>query len=219
MNYPLAQAAVMWAKGAWGADAVAHASEQAVPHQTRLAQMNLLSSHDTERLVSMMARPGQEYSQNARLHQGGSMHPAPTDEDRRRARLALALVTLLPGSPMLFAGDEFAMHGPDDPDNRKPVPWPDLGPMESRADAPDLDHLRQVRTVLQLRRDPAIGEALRRGSVDWLDAPSDDVLIFERQLGPKRVLCILNRGAESFDPSHLGVEGTVAALSFKAVTR
>jgi len=194
MNYPLAEAIVMWAKGAWDAEAVTRASEQAITHNTRLAQMNLLASHDTERLVSMMASPDRGYSQDAKLHQGHRASPArPSPEAHARARLALALSVLLPGSPTLFAGDEFGMHGPDDPDNRKPVPWPDLGPMENPDDRADLDHLREIRRILALRSDPAFGPTLRTGDAHWLEAPTADVIAFERRSGSQRLLCLLSR--------------------------
>ena len=60
---------------------------------------NLAGSHDTPRL----------------LHQcGGS---------RARMKLAAALQLLLPGMPMIYYGDEYAMEGGQDPDCRRGMVW------------------------------------------------------------------------------------------------
>lgn len=63
------------------------------------AQMNLLTSHDTPRLLSLMR---------------GSVE---------RARLALALLFLLPGNPTVYYGEEVGMAGGKDPENRGGMVW------------------------------------------------------------------------------------------------
>lgn len=64
-----------------------------------LAQMNIMSSHDTPRLRSLMCG------------------------DARRAALALALLYTLPGVPTVYYGDEIGLPGGHDPDNRRGMPW------------------------------------------------------------------------------------------------
>lgn len=60
---------------------------------------NLVDSHDTPRL----------------LHQCGG--------DRQKMKLAAALQLLLPGMPMIYYGDEYAMDGGQDPDCRRGMLW------------------------------------------------------------------------------------------------
>jgi cyclomaltodextrinase / maltogenic alpha-amylase / neopullulanase len=66
---------------------------------TNAAQLNLLASHDTPRVRSML---------------GG---------DRAALQLALLLQATLPGAPCIYYGDEVGLPGGHDPDNRRAFPW------------------------------------------------------------------------------------------------
>jgi alpha-glucosidase len=59
---------------------------------------NILSSHDTPRLATLLPQESQR-------------------------RVALALQFFLPGIPVLYYGEELGMHGGPDPDNRRPMDW------------------------------------------------------------------------------------------------
>ena len=63
------------------------------------AQMNLLTSHDTPRLLTLLRG------------------------DADRARLALSLLFLLPGSPTVYYGEEVGLEGGHDPENRGGMIW------------------------------------------------------------------------------------------------
>ncbi|RIH88608.1 Neopullulanase [Meiothermus luteus] len=63
------------------------------------AQMNLMTSHDTPRIFTLMR--GQV----------------------ERVSLAFALLFTLPGAPMVYYGDEIGMPGGHDPDNRRGMIW------------------------------------------------------------------------------------------------
>ncbi len=62
-------------------------------------QLNLLSSHDAPRLLTVV---------------GG---------DTRAVRMATLLQCLLPGAPSIYYGDEIGMRGGNDPANRGAFPW------------------------------------------------------------------------------------------------
>jgi len=62
-------------------------------------QLNLLDSHDTPRLLSIL---------------GG---------DRAAMRLSILLQASLPGAPCIFYGDEIGLEGGIDPDCRRSMPW------------------------------------------------------------------------------------------------
>lgn len=209
MNYPFASAIVEWASGS------ARASSQSLterllrvfshaPH-TELCQMNLLGSHDTTRLLTMLSRPLAAYDDGATMADVGrdAARVRPSQEVSRRAVLAVALQATLPGSPMIFAGDEFGVFGPDDPDNRKPIQWPDQDPPLNPDDAPDLWMLDQFRAWLTLRHDPAVGATLRYGTVRFLESGNADVLAFERELNGKGVVIVVNRSHSTFDAADL----------------
>lgn len=63
------------------------------------AQLNLLGSHDTPRVLTVA---------------GG---------DRSAVRLALLFVMTYPGAPCLYYGDEIGLEGGRDPKNRAAMPW------------------------------------------------------------------------------------------------
>ena len=82
---------------------------------------NLVGSHDTPRL----------------LHQCGG--------DKNRMKLIAALQLLLPGMPMIYYGDEYAMDGGSDPDCRRGMVWD-----EARQDKRMYDWYR---SLLRVRRE------------------------------------------------------------------
>ena len=63
------------------------------------AQMNIMASHDTPRLFSLLKG------------------------DIKRTALAIAMLFTLPGVPTLYYGDEIGLAGGHDPDNRRGMPW------------------------------------------------------------------------------------------------
>ena len=67
--------------------------------ETTAVQLNLLGSHDTPRILSVL---------------GG---------DREALELAVLLQATLPGAPCIYAGDEVGVQGGIDPDSRRAFPW------------------------------------------------------------------------------------------------
>lgn len=84
------------------------------------AQMNLLTSHDTPRLITLLRK------------------------DLKRTRLALSLLYTLPGAPMIYYGDEIGLEGGHDPDNRRGMIW-----QEERWQKPILDSIRHMARLRQ----------------------------------------------------------------------
>ena len=118
--------------------------------------MNLLESHDTSRF---MTRCG--------AHEG-------------RHLLALQFLLAYPGSPMLYYGQEAALEGGDDPDNRRCMPWDEVEhPSEFTTRAAPLIRLRNSTP------------ALKQGDFRWLDA-EPHLLCFERRLKDQCVRILLN---------------------------
>jgi len=71
----------------------------AIPWQIVMQQFNLLGSHDTSRLITIL---------------GGS---------RDLVRVATALLFTYPGIPCIYYGDELGLHGEGDPGSRCCMPW------------------------------------------------------------------------------------------------
>ncbi len=108
--------------------------------------MNLLGSHDTTRLGSQ---------------------PRTSIE---RIKLAYALLFFMPGAPCIYYGEELSMKGGKDPDNRRSVPWENLGEMQKK---PMYEFIRQM--VDMRKKNPV----LRDGSLDIRCV--DNRLVVERR--------------------------------------
>lgn len=217
MNYPMAVPVTRWlgVDPAFTSAQLARALEQVfVNHPaTDLVQMNLLASHDTDRLASMLNNPGLAYDSGA-----GPRTSAAYRAERPPAlvyelvELAVALQATYLGAPMVYAGDEWGMFGADDPDCRKPVPWPDLGPREDASENADPKIRDAFRRWLRLRKDPALGPVLKYGLVRHLATNDPAVFAFERRLHERRVVVVINRGETGYDAGALieGVGGPAA---------
>lgn len=96
-----------------------------LPDKAELVQQNLMDSHDTPRLASMIVNPGRDFDTDTKPEEGFDVRKPNSDEWRLQRLIALFQYTYV-GSPMIFYGTEAGMWGADDPDDRKPMLWPDL---------------------------------------------------------------------------------------------
>lgn len=205
MNYPFTDAVLAFvgrhpkADAAWLADRLSGVFSHGP--QNDLVQMNLLGSHDTERLLTRIDRlvhdPKAEVNQPAAPSR---VDTPPTALSRRLSVLGVALQVACPGAPMVYAGDEMGMWGGNDPDCRRPLPWPELGAQQNAALAADAGALTAAyRSWLTLRQHPIAGPVLRYGSMRMIESGEPDVFILERQVNRVRVLVVVNRGDTPWD--------------------
>lgn len=88
--------------------------------------MNLLGSHDTERLASVIINPDIKYDHGANARDTKSYDiRKPNQHEILKQKLMVALQFTQPGAPLIYYGDEAGMWGGDDPDERKPMIWPE----------------------------------------------------------------------------------------------
>lgn len=86
---------------------------------------NLMTSHDTERLSSMIANPDRNYDRDA--YEGTEFNPGkPLEKHFEMQKLIAAFQMTYRGAPMIYYGDEVGMWGADDPHDRKPMVWENL---------------------------------------------------------------------------------------------
>ena len=181
----------------------------AYPEATRAGLFNTLASHDTDRLPSMIVNGGLggNYDRDAGPRQTDRYDVrAPTAAERDVQRLAVTLQMALPGVPVVYYGDEAGMWGADDPDDRKPMVWPDLAyadealdplgrPRTPDAVAFDSTLFAFYQRAIALRHGDAV---LRRGSLCVLAADSAARSVaFERVLNGERRVVALNRSDQS----------------------
>ncbi|MDY7090531.1 MAG: alpha-amylase family glycosyl hydrolase, partial [Actinomycetota bacterium] len=122
------------------------------------ASWQLLGSHDTARIRTVVGDAGRQH-------------------------VAAGLLFTLPGTPMVFAGDEIGLTGGGNESARVPMPW-------DRPDEWDNATLGRYRDLIALRKG---SPALSRGGLRWLHAEGD-VLAFLRESAAQSVLVLAVRG-------------------------
>jgi glycosidase len=113
----------------------------------------------------------------------------------KKLELAFTILTTMRGMPQIYSGDEIAMRGGEDPDNRHDFPG---GFGTSQGDAftaagrtPDQEAMHgKLQAMLAMR---ASHPALQTGSEQILHADKD-VLVYVRSLQGQRVLVAVNKG-------------------------
>jgi glycosidase len=188
------------------------------PEEVQRANQNLIDSHDTDRLASMIVNAGRQPYENAERFDydvGSRVSPRntplydvrrPTEAEREVQRLVALFQMTYVGAPMVYYGTEAGMWGADDPDDRMPMVWPDLTYAPQCADP-----LGRARTCDAIAFDPALHafyrdvialrhahDALRRGAFRVLLADDERNLFgYARTLGDDAFVVVFNRSDEA----------------------
>lgn len=132
------------------------------PFSTYSASWNLLSSHDSARVRTIVG-------------------------SHELQRVAIAFAMTMPGTPMVFAGDEIGAEGMWGEDSRSPYPWHGESPVDER--------MREIhKELIRLRKS---SHALAHGGLQWI-AHEDDLLIYIRESREECLLISLARNKASF---------------------
>ena len=166
---------------------------------------NLIDSHDTDRLLSMIVNPNRKYDDNNGLRNNPNYNISkPLESSHATMKLIVLFQMTYLGAPMVYYGDEAGMWGADDPDERKPMVWRDMK-FDNEAMHPFSGHNRSndvvafdsslfayYRKVIDIRKR---NEALRQGSFQTVPVPgSRNVYAFIRATSTNSVLVVLNNG-------------------------
>jgi glycosidase len=164
---------------------------------------NLIDSHDTDRLVSMILNPDRNYDDHNGLRGNPDYNIAKPDASARQIQKLIALFQMMYlGAPMIYYGTESGMWGADDPDDRKPMLWSDLRyddekshPISDKSRSRDKNvfdkelfaHYKKVIAIRERH------DALTLGDFKTLVADNEkDVYIFQRTYKNDVVVVALN---------------------------
>lgn len=208
---------------AWFADVAVTATDflrvvserwSALPDSSRFSMMNLVDSHDTQRVASMLVnrREGAyqgfdatDFDSANRVSPRESsdyMIRKPDARDQRLLRAVILFQMTFPGAPVIYYGTEAGMWGGDDPDNRMPMVWEDLKfepqskDPRNRPRKPDpvgFDRALHdfVAAAARLRNSQP---ALREGTFTAIGSHDDNrVLAFARESQDGRLVVLFNR--------------------------
>lgn len=185
--------------------------------EMQFALQNLVDSHDTDRVASMIVNAGRRpYTKPERFDYDTNNSPRytsdydvrkPNDRERRVQRLVALLQMTYVGPPMIYYGTEAGMWGADDPCDRMPMVWQDLTYAAQQADplgrprkadpvAFDEGLFRYYQAAIKFRNDNRV---LRRGDIEFV-ATNDkaEFLGFRRSDDSDTLLVGLNRGSVPF---------------------
>jgi len=147
------------------------------PHHQLISSMNVLSTHDTERIVSLLGF-------------GDITKLTPTEQSKfklssdelvyakKLQKLASILQFTLPGAPTLYYGDETSMEGGKDPFNRLCYPW----------GKEDLDMIEHYQAISKIHRK---SDALKYGTLNIIYI-SDGVIAYERRFENDKCIVAIN---------------------------
>ncbi len=169
--------------------------------------MNLLGSHDTERLASMIVNPDIWYDHNAIVRPDNNYEiRKPNYIERMKQKLMVGIQMSMPGAPMVYYGDEAGMWGGDDPNCRKPMVWSEFA-YENETTHPfgkkrpndevkfSTDLFEWYKKLISIREG---NKCLSLGDINFflLDEPKN-VLGYKRTFENETIFVILNNQNES----------------------
>ena len=159
-----------------------------MPKRIRDFTMNLLGSHDTERILTALGGENSQGKTNEELRDI-RMDKKAYDIARRRLLSAYTVIATLPGIPSVFYGDEVGMEGYSDPFNRRSFPWDNI----------DNNILSHYKKIGKIRRKNSV---YKNGDFELLYL-SDDLFAFKRTDGEDEYITVYNNA--DFD---ITVEGS-----------
>jgi glycosidase len=166
------------------------------------AMMNLTASHDTPRFSTSIYNPGRFKFRNTPREDSMYRIDRPDANTRRIQELILVQQFTWIGAPHIWNGDEVGMWGADDPDERKPMVWPDLRyedetthpfgrPRHRDRVVPDTALLETYRRLIALRRNHL--RLFVDGTRSWITADDGKgLLAYDRVLGDQRAVIAFN---------------------------
>jgi glycosidase len=174
--------------------------------------MNLMDSHDTDRLASMIVNgEGTVYPDPSQIEFNAKNSAAlsktyqirkPDARERAIQRLVALFQATYVGAPMIYYGTEAGMWGGNDPDERMPMTWADMkfdpqaidprgGPRTPDEVKFDESLFAFYKSAVALRKSNPVlshGEYRALGAFD-----TEQTFVFLRKLGDKGLVVALNR--------------------------
>lgn len=185
MNYPLREAIIAYIKHG-DSDLFYRTCKMLYSHypkQNADLLMNLLGTHDTERILTVLGGESSEGYTNEQLSTKKM-----TAVQRKKAvsllKLAYSIVATVPGVPCIYYGDEAGMEGYRDPFNRLPYPW-------GRENADLLDYYKKINKIRS-------AEKIYKDGFFTIVECTPEILAFARHDDEGFAITVINRSAEKF---------------------
>ena len=186
MNYPLKNAIVSFCL--WGDGEMLYNTLTEIyasyPRCVSDKLMNLLGTHDTERIMTVLGREedhaGESTSALARMRLSESERRVGIE----RLKVAAALQFTAYGIPSVYYGDEVGLEGYGDPFCRMPMPWGDI----------DAEYRREILDFYKMLGRMRTEEEAFSGGEFCILSHTDSSIAFVREKNGSKVTVIANMG-------------------------
>ncbi len=184
------------------------------PSQAYYCMMNLVSSHDVPRIMTMLGKPCETDDRD--IQRGIEVDAGDYDRCASLARMAYAFQNAYIGAACLYYGDEVLMQGYKDPFNRRTYPW-------NRLTSKQTETLAFFKRIAGLRK---VNSCLRTGFYKTLLA-HEGAFAFERYLsegrdffghqgtGARKIVFLMNRSEK---PLYAIVSDSFAGTAVTEIT-
>lgn len=206
MNYPIRSGLISFLRDG-ECDKLLYALTDIIfnaPKRIRDMQMNLIGTHDTERIITAL---GGETS-NGKTNEYLFTHKMTNEEynlGKKRLMSAYTVILTLPGIPSVYYGDEAGLEGYGDPFNRKTYSW-------GKEDTELLNHFKKISNIRRTN------EVYKEGEFKLLYIDSS-VLLFSRTDSSNSYITVLNNSKKDlnicFEKEAISLYTTEKSFCFK----
>ena len=200
MNYVFRDAVIGFAKGGSAQDAMntLERIRERYPKEAFYAMMNLVSSHDTSRVLSFLDGIGDD-REDKTINGAFPRYETTSDLAKQRQYLVAFMQFTYAGAPTIYYGDEIGMVGADDPDDRRAFEW----------GKGNKELVTWYATLAQIRNSYA---ALRTGTVEPFETGCDNIMSYVRGDDTDRMIVLSNNSSNeqeiTIDTENLGVSAS-----------
>ncbi|MEW6662306.1 MAG: bifunctional glycogen debranching protein GlgX/4-alpha-glucanotransferase [Bacillota bacterium] len=148
------------------------------PREHFFSAMNLLGSHDTIRVLTLLGEAPPEESLSEKERENFRLSPGARELAVKRLKLFSLVQMAFPGVPCIYYGDEAGAEGYADPYNRGTYPW----------GREDQELLEWYKKIVKIRREYQVLQAGEFESLPW----GEDVYGFRRSGKNEEIVLVIN---------------------------
>jgi len=188
-----------------------------IPEQAWFLLQNLLNSHDTARILTVINNRnvikssafdfGKFFNETLNSSNGSLMLMKPESDEYKIFKMMVVFQMTFIGSPLIFYGDEVGMWGANDPDCRKPMLWEDIiyddevidnkepGSVKIKSKVGvNKDIFDFYKKIIEIRKKE---KTLREGKLrGWINNDEKNIYGFFRETAEERIGIVFNNGFE-----------------------